>query len=404
MRGTSAALSLLLIPAVFWLAWELFEDSATAWIAAALAACSPMHLLYAQEARQYALWTALTAAASAALLHASREGGARGWILYGVLITLGLYTHLLFVLVLVAHGAYLLFSLRRSRCKVKEVLSGWGLAVIVAVLMFSPWIMVVVSRAHSVEAVTAWMERPVPVERQLQAWGVNLVRTFADSPGVEAFLLLGLIPLSWILWRFCVRAPLAARLLICTLFLTFVAAVLVPDVIQGGRRSLHPRYALPSFLAVELAAAYVLASGWSSPSTVARIGWRAGLILVLGLGVGSGWLILQADTWWSKNFSAANREVAGLINATERPLLIVTDSSVGLGEAISVAYDLGDQVVIKGEPRGGGGVSTNGFSDIFLLTPSAELRAALSGTHDLKPLLNTWQWFRAVPKSRGEES
>ena len=49
MRGTAALLGLLLVPAVLWLGRELFEDSKAAWIAAALAACSPMHLLYAQR-------------------------------------------------------------------------------------------------------------------------------------------------------------------------------------------------------------------------------------------------------------------------------------------------------------------------------------------------------------------
>jgi hypothetical protein len=270
-----------------------------------------------------------------------------------------------------------------------------------AALAFLPWAVELVARADRVSQVTAWMHREVEVHRLLEAWGLNLVRVLADFPAADSLLLLGVIPLAWVLWRFCTAAPRSPRLFICVLFLIFAAAVLVPDLVQGGERSLHPRYVLPAFLALELATAYVVAAGWHASSVAGRIGWRSGLVLVLMLGIWSDWLILQADTWWSKNFSADNRRVAALINEAERPLLIVTESSVGLGEAISLAYDLGAQVVVRGEPRSGEGVATTGFSDLFLLTPSSGLRAALAADYDLQPLPGTWQWCRAVPRAKG---
>jgi uncharacterized membrane protein len=401
MRGTSALFSLLLIPAVFWMARELFEGSATAWVAAALVASSPMHLLYAQEARQYALWTVFAAASSAALLRSLREGGSRNWILYGVLVALGLYTHLLFVLVQVAHAIYVAISLPASPSAAMARLRGWGTAEAVAVLVFSPWLAVLVSGFDVFQGRTAWMEQLVSLERLLETWGKNLVRVFADFPGDSLALLLGLIPLAWILWRFCSRAPRSSRSFVCVLFLTFAAAVLVPDLILGGKRSLQARYSLPGFLAVELAAAYVLAAGWYAPSTLEKVGSRIALILVLGLGVWSSWSILQAHTWWIKSFSGGNRKVAALINRAEHPLLIITDSTVALGEAISLAYDLDDKVVIQGVRRGGTDLSTAEFSDVFLLTPSEELKGALGAHYDLVPLVDDWQWYRAAPKSKG---
>jgi uncharacterized membrane protein len=360
-----------------------------------------MHLLYAQEARQYALWTVFAAASSAALLRSLRKGGSRNWILYAVLVALGLYTHLLFALVLAAHAIYVAFSLQARRSTAMARLRGWGTAVAIAVLMFSPWLAVLVSSFDQVQKMTAWMERTVSLHRLLETWGANLVRVFADFPGDSLALLLGLIPLAWALWRFCCRAPRSSRSFVCVLFLTFAAAVLVPDLILGGKRSLQARYSLPGFLAVELAAAYVLAAGWNAPSRVGRVGSRTALILVLGLGVWSSWSILQADTWWTAGFSGANREVAASINATERPLLVLSDSDIGMGEAISLAYDLEDKVVIQGVGTGGKRPSTAGFSDIFLMTPSTGLKAAFAADYDLTPVLSTWQWYRAVPKSKG---
>jgi len=401
LRGTSAVLSLLVIPAIFWLAWELFEDSDSAWIAAALAACSPLNLLYAQEAREYALWILLTAAASAALLRALRTRSPRDWVVYCTLTTLGLYTYLLFALVLAVQGVYVALSLHPRRPGAGALLRAWVTAVAAAVLMFSPWIAVLVTRVSSVQQVTAWMERPVALQSLLEGWATNFARAFADFPMPKTLLLLGLIPLAWVLWRFCVQAPHSARLFTCLLFSAFVAVVLVPDLVHGGRRSLNPRYMLPSFLAVELALAYVLAMGWRASSAARRFGARTGLFLVLGLGIWSGWLILGAETWWSKNFSAANREVADLVNATERPLVIITDSAVGLGEIISLAHDLDEKVIIRGNWQNGAAMPVTGFSDIFLLTPSAKLRTAFSADYELAPVLETWQWYRAVPKPKG---
>ena len=72
MRSLAAVISLLVFPAVYWLAWELFESSAVAWMAIAIFAISPYHILFAQEARQYSLWTVTTILSSAALLRAMR--------------------------------------------------------------------------------------------------------------------------------------------------------------------------------------------------------------------------------------------------------------------------------------------------------------------------------------------
>lgn len=398
LRGTSALLSLLLLPAIFWLARELFPaNRRAAWIAAALVACSPLHLLYAQEAREYALWTAAVAASSAALLRALRRGRRGDWSLYAVLVAIGLYSHLLFILAMAAHGAYVLMATRRGPPTRRGLVRTWGVAAAFGMLLFSPWLLVVIEGSHRVEQVTAWMERPIAALRLLEEWGMHLVRVFADFPAAGPLLLLGLLPLGWLLWRFFRDAPARPRLFLGLLFAAFATAVLLPDLILGGSRSLHPRYLLPGFLAVELAVAYVLASGWDAPSEGQRLAVRLGLAATVGAGLLSGLLILEADTWWTKNFSAQNREVAQLINRVDRPLILVTDSGVGVGEIISLSYDLKDTATIWGEPRDRSAVPPKAHAAVFALTPSAELRADLKRGHRLTPLLSTWQWYEAKP-------
>jgi uncharacterized membrane protein len=58
-RSLSALISLLILPCVYWLCLELFESSMVGWVAVALVAVSPVYVRYAQEARQYSLWTVI---------------------------------------------------------------------------------------------------------------------------------------------------------------------------------------------------------------------------------------------------------------------------------------------------------------------------------------------------------
>lgn len=396
LRGTSAVLGVLLIPAVFWLARELLEDRKAAWIAAALVAVSPLHLLYAQEARQYALWTVLVAAASAAFLRALRRCDASGWVLYAVLAAVGLWSHALTVLALAAHGAYGVLT-SGGRAGLAAFLRPWLAALALALLLFSPWVLVMIAGAEEVQRFTGWMQRPISAERIFEAWGMHLVRVFADLPAAGRWLLLGLVPLAWVLWRLGRAAPWRVTLFLGLLLAAFASALLLPDLVLGGSRSLHPRYVLPGFLASTLAAAWVLARGWDAPGRGRRLGARAGLVLVLLLGLGSQWQILAAETWWSKNYSGENRRVAARVNAAERPLVLGSDSGVGLGELISLAYDLDPEVRVWGEPPGSGARVPAGYASLFAVTPSGELRAQLGPRYRLEPVGGTWQWYQAVP-------
>lgn len=56
-RSFSALVSLLAFPLIYLLCQELFNSSVIGWIAVSLLAVSPLHILYAQEARSYSLWT-----------------------------------------------------------------------------------------------------------------------------------------------------------------------------------------------------------------------------------------------------------------------------------------------------------------------------------------------------------
>lgn len=239
-----------------------------------------------------------------------------------------------------------------------------------------------------------------PEHSPLYYLGARLAAQWVDPmPTMPGWLLLGLLLLAAILVRFCASAPRPARWFPCLLIGIGVAVVLGPDLVVGGSRSLHARYALPALLAVQLAVAWVLAAECDSPSAGRRAGATLALALLLGLGGWSNVRILQADTWWNKNFSAGNAAVARIINAGDRPLVVASYYGFSAGELISLAYHLRSGVALWGEPHSGSMDLPGGFEDLFVLTPSLRLREQLEKTHNLTPLLGAWQWYRAEPKA-----
>ena len=88
IRLLSAFISLLVFPAIYWLCLELFNSQLISWAAVSLIAISPFHVLYAQEAREYSLWTASILVSCAAILWAIRRKKILPWITYGITVSL----------------------------------------------------------------------------------------------------------------------------------------------------------------------------------------------------------------------------------------------------------------------------------------------------------------------------
>ncbi len=209
LRSLAAVFSVLILPAAFWLCRELFGSALVGWVAVALLAVSPVQVVYAQEARQYSLWTLLIVLSSAVLLRTlrlakdyqmqssqkqssqkqpqkqfSQKLGQRRqtlhWLAYGLLVTLGLYTHLLFSLIAVGHGLYVL-CLEKFRPTRK--LRAYLLTSVWVVLAYMPWIWVVFNAAFKADSDIEWVDwmdaPPSPMSMLIRVMGV-LSRTFVD--------------------------------------------------------------------------------------------------------------------------------------------------------------------------------------------------------------------------------
>jgi uncharacterized membrane protein len=402
LRGTSALFGLMLPAAAFWLMRELFGRGAVPWVAAALVAFSPLHLLYAQEARQYALWTLLFLASSAALQRALERDRARDWWVYGIFMTLGLYSHLLFALMLPVHVAYAWLAAAGSSRHLLMPrgipIRKWLLTVGVSLFLFLPWLFVLVSGFGDTVSHTQWMERAVGAQSNLLAWGGHITRAFVDvsphqHPPVISLLLL--VPIAATLMVYLIHAPRRQAWLLVLSAVAYLGVVLGPDLLLGGSRSQHVRYGLPAVLAVQLMVAWSIGTALGCGGKT-RVVAASALVLIMVLGGFSQWRIQQADTWWTKHFSAANIEVACTVNALDRPRVAVSPGSVAAGELVSLSYHLDDRVLIWGQGTAGESLTLpHGFGGMVLLLPSEELRAAVGQDRVVEPIAMTWQWFLA---------
>ncbi len=357
-RSLPAVISLLAFPLLYWLCLELFGSSLTGWIAVALVAVSPIHVLYAQEVREYSLWTVTVLLSSAALLYAMRLNSKWSWSLYAVTLGIGFYSHLFFGFVAIAQGIYVLI---RDRMRWSKTLIAYLLAATTGVLIFSPWLVIFLSNETLASQKWGWVVQDLPPLNFYQTWITNLVRGFLDVPFGDndpfnvqfrpddpttylmVFILLLVVYAIYFLLR---KTPKSVWLFVLLLMASTTLPLVLPDLISGGRRSTIPRYQLPSYLGIQLAIAYLLST---KLSTVA-VGiwqqklWRLITVVLVSCGVMSCVLMAQSDTWWNKYTEYYNAQVASIINHSRSPLLC---SESNYERILSISHQLDPKVRLK---------------------------------------------------------
>ena len=426
MRSLAAVISLLVFPAIYWLAWELFESSAVAWMAIAIFAISPYHILFAQEARQYSLWTVTTILSTAALLRATRPDENQNpvalvlsWALYAATATLGLYTHLLFVCVAAAHAIYV--AVIANWRDVKTFIS-YYVASLIALICFMPSLVNTVENFNQVRSTTIWAEQ-TNFLRLVSRWVGSITIAFFDI-GIDgtanATQLALLIPVGimilalvgYALYYLCRQTPKRVWLIVLLLIATTALFLAVPDLIKGGRRSANPRYLVPCYVGIQIAVAYLLSAKISSNLEKLKQQklWKIVIVGVFSAGIISGGVSSQADIWWNKGSGWLRAlEVAATVNQASNPLFI---SDANIAYIMPLSYYLEPKVKLLIEPRCYTSCYKNrelakkkpqppqipgGFSELFLYRPSSTLRSAIQQQNyqidpaDTNVELNLWK-------------
>jgi uncharacterized membrane protein len=345
MRSLSALISLLTFPCFYWLCVELFESRFAGFIGIALTSVSLFHVIYAQEAREYSLWTVTILFSSAALLRAIRLKNKLSWAIYTASIILSLYTYLLTGLVLIGQGIYVIIG---ERFKLNKTVISYLIAAFIGVLIFLPWLSIVITNASSIETTTSWLTADVSLNYLVKNWMTNFSQIFVTARPRTTILILLLIAYS--MFFVCFRASTRIWLFILILVGSTAIPLVAIDLILGFRISAIQRYLIPSYLGVQLAVTYLFFSQINSNSS--RNIWikRGWIIIMLGLvfaGSVSCVRFIKSEKGWNKH-DFKNIPVAHIINQNSSPLII--SEAVGgkkvdsIGSLFSLSYLLNSEV------------------------------------------------------------
>ncbi len=345
-RGLSTFVSLLAFPSIYWLCLELFESSTVGWIALGILAISPFHFIYAQEARQYSLWTVTILLSTWALLRAIRLNNKLNWGIYIITLSLMLYTSLISVMVSIGHGVYVLTiqSFRFSKITIAYLVTS-----IISFLLFLPWIIVIIYDSKGeVDKYVAWTQKSVPLASLLQSWFININRIFWDFNNSFSYnkLLIYLSIITLVLYSIYflyIYTPKKIWLLIFTLIAMPILFLIFPDLVSGGMRSTSIRYLTPMFLGIQISMAYLLTNKitYEFIKTWEQKLWKIVTVVLFSSGIISCLMFTQADTWWNKYLEYYHTEVANIVNQTKNPIILAP-----WYEIRSLSYSLKPNVVL----------------------------------------------------------
>ncbi len=451
-RLLAALISLLSLPSMYALAWELFASQSVALLATTFLALSPFDVLFAQTARQYSMLTLAVIASHYLLLRAIRLSNVQKirsrdvlkrpppvwqhWGLYGLAVTIGLYTHPFFALTLVGHGVYVVLdTIAEGRgAKIAQRLAGFGLSLTAAVVLYVPWLVVMVMNVQRALDATNWAAIKQGFDYLAKLWTLNFTALFIDfdfgfdNPWTFALRVPIVLLFGLAFYTLVQRCDRSVWLFVLTSTVVPFLLLALPDLIQGGKRSAVSRYLISCYPGIQLAIAYLIATKLSpKPHYLSRIPlrptsatrfrlrftpytltfmqrwfWRVVLPLLLTASVASCTLSAASDTWWSKDVSYFNAAAARLINAVPFPMIVSDrgDDFINLGDLISLSYRLEPTVRMLLLNQNADWVTTESFKSqtdgatVLAFRPSSQLRQSLErsrGTLQFLKPARLWQ-------------
>ena len=382
IRSLSTIISLMVFPCLYWLCLELFDSSIVGLVAIALIAVSPIHVLFAQEARPYSLWTLTTLFSSVSLLRAIRLNTKFSWSIYAISLALSFYTFIFSGLVAIGHFIYVAIT---ERWQMSKRFVNYLIASLLGILIFAPWIIVIIINFARLEETTEWIARlNSTLPFLIESWLLNYSRVFIDLGSDVAkplIYLLILIILGYSIYFTCQTTPQKVWLFVVTLIGTLALTLMVADMITGGVRSVVPRYLFPSYVGVHLAVAYLISAQITAASLRTQWLWKIVLAVLLSSGIISCIIISQAEHWWLKGGTTEEPvmpQVARIINQTNKPLVISScQGTWRVADELSLSHLLAPRVKLQLVIPPNIPKISPSFNNIFLFNTSQELQASL---------------------------
>ena len=405
-RSLAALLSLFSLPAIYALGVELFQSRLVGVMAAALLALSPFDILYAETNRQYSLQTFLIILSSWLLLRALRQRKWWLWCIYGTTAAAGLYTQPLCALTSLVHGLYVLllcwhdaprltFARLKHGGRWQPVWAFCG-AMAIALLLFVPWVFILFQNRAQAIATTAWTGTTVGLDYLLKLWLLSFTSLFIDldfgffNPVTFwlriPFLLL-ILGSFYVVYR---RTAYPIWLFIVTMSLIPFIILVIPDLLIDGKRSAISRYLIPCLPSIQLAVAFWIAQDFL-PGKATWQRWILPTILFASLV--SNIVSDRASSWWSKDLSYHNDDIAAVLNQGNQSVLLSDRGPIltNRGDLLSLSYELDHdvQLLLLDQPPDLSpldALPNLQERSLFTFRPTDDLRDAIEQRGTLKPV------------------
>ena len=247
VRFLSVWFSIPLIPGLYLFARRWFGRRAGL-IAAGLTTVSPLYVVYAQEARVYALLPLIYVALLALRYRLTRSGGKPGWETWALLAaveTLALGLHYVSVFVVFYVVVILLIRLRSQHRSLSHLLVVQG----VVLLLSTPWLVAVIRHADALSdrlQISNWQAEPVTLvhfARFLWTFQLTGLPSLIAEPLVNGVVAVAVLALLGALLHivFCRRSSHSVTLCLLLDWLIPLASALI---IWRIRPLSHPRYVI----------------------------------------------------------------------------------------------------------------------------------------------------------------
>lgn len=332
LRSLSTLFAVATIVMAFFLTRRLFGRK-VALLSLLFLMLSPMLVRYADEARMYTMAAFIVVSATYALIKANESQQKRWWVIYGILVALGMWTHYFTALVWLAHWAWRAWStyVRGVSFKAwwkKFFSKEWVRAHIIAVGVFLPWVYFMVKQLGVVQAAGFWIS---PVSTDTPTNYLTNVFYYLEHGQAQGWLALALISVVILL---VVLIPKVYKRLTISEKSNFmlVASIAWVPVILLFLTSLPPlrpsfveRYLVPSTIAFMVFMAVVLVVGTNK--------WRP-ILRALPILVISGMMIFGITNVYkygnynkNTNFHIVTRQVIDEIQQTGKvgePIIVTS--------------------------------------------------------------------------------
>lgn len=247
---------------------------------------SPMLIRYSQEARMYMLVAAIALAATYVLVVAMESKKKMPWVIYGILISLGMWVHYYAAIVWIAHILWHADNARRYSAKgefLKKFFDRrWIMAYVIAIILYIPWLPFFVGQSLVVQIMGFWIPPVSPGTPLNFLTNTVYYRDLGDTTSWLAFALIVvsifLCVLSYKVYRSFGRKDKQSYRLITTLAFTPIVVLFLISV--PIRSTFIDRYLITSVVGIALFIGITLAYGYK----YMRIRWRymvTALIVVL---------------------------------------------------------------------------------------------------------------------------